>query len=104
MIFQFSQFSAVQVTKSAHMGQRLGQESYCLFTFGASQIVFAAGQFVLHLSVADHQSGMVRDKQRAIFERSAIQHECFSCLSVARRKLIHDAASSPDEFIFGALA
>jgi hypothetical protein len=59
---------------------------------------------VLHFGVADKHSNIPGQIEWAIVQRAAIKHQRLSGLAVAGCKLIHNAASSPDKFIFGALA
>src|SRR5216683_5898323 len=45
-----------------------------------------------------------RQPQRAILQRSAIQQQCVTRLSLAGNELVHDAHARADKFVFRALA
>ena len=70
----------------------------------APQIVLVAGQCVLHHGIADDKTDILGQTQWTILQRAAIEHERVSGLRLAGRELVHNAASSSDKLIFGALA
>src|SRR5579859_1865799 len=70
----------------------------------APAIVFAGGQFVLDHGVADHELDGIGNQERFEAQRAAIEHQGVVLLSVQGNKLVHDADTSSDEFVFRSLA
>src|SRR5271157_3068755 len=98
------QLSEAHIPQSADARQYLREQAHSLFTFGAAGVVLARAVFMPDYRIADDQIHSARNRNQLVIQRSAIQHQSMTCLTVTRNELVHDAAASADKFIFRTLA
>src|SRR5215469_1628203 len=73
------------------------------FTFRSTIIVFAAGMAMTNHGVANHQLCVWRNRQKPVFQSTAIKAQRMILAAVHGNKLVHDAAARADELIFRLL-
>src|SRR5271170_274356 len=75
---------------------------YRLFAVCAPAVVSAGGDRVPHHGIADHEADAGGNRNHFMLERAAVEQNSTVRGSVARGKLVHDAATRSYKFIFGA--
>src|SRR5215469_7597169 len=92
------------IPQAAEAMEFVGEETQARFAFGAPGVVFAVRVRMFDHGIANHQTNVIRNGQRSIFQGTAIQKKSVIASSVNGHKLVHDSAACSHKIVFCALA
>src|SRR5580700_6012312 len=74
------------------------------FAFSAPAVVFPARYAVANHRVANHETRLVTEWKKPVFERAAVEQQGVAILPMAGNKLVHDSAARTHKLVLGFLA
>src|SRR5262249_26264608 len=92
------------IPQAAEAMEFVGEETQACFAFRAPGVVFAVRVRMFDHGIANHQTNMIWNGQRLIFEGTTIQKKSMIATPVNGHKLVHDSAACSHKIVFRALA